>query len=685
MAKNRSLLTFLPRRPGRVEFAGVRAAVPYNVAPMRIPTGNRRLIPLGICWGLYLAAFSLLRIVLVVLYATPEERGLKSLGLVFLTGLRFDVAATAWILLPMLLWLSLLPERLYRSRVHRVALAAVFILAWSAQVFFLFTEYYFFDEFKVRFNGVAVEYLIYPHEVLNNIRDSYPVAPIVALCLATGIGLFLLVRSRWARAWSEPVPWRARVTSLGLIAAAMAAVTLSLSLERARFSRDRVLNELAGNGPYSFVHAAYTHYLDFPAFYLTLPRREAYLRARHLLGEPGKTFRPAESIQRHVDGDPRRPRRNVVIFLEESFGSEFWGALGRPGASLTPAMDALSREGLLFTHLYASGNRTVRGMEGVLSSFPPLPGNSIVRRDLSDHVETLARLLKRDGYDTVFLYGGRGVFDGMKGFALANGFDRFVEQKDFPHPVFSTIWGVSDEDLFQRAIGEFHRLHGTGRPFFATVLSVSNHKPFTYPAGRIPEDPQRRRREHAVRYADWALGQFFRQVRKEPFFGDTIFIVVADHGARVYGSLRIPVHSYEIPMLVVGPGIGPGRIGTLGCSLDVAPTVLGLIGRPYETVFFGRDLLRDPPRNARALIHHDLDIGILEGDTLAVLQPNKTAEFYHLDPVSHQFLPDASGASGNLQVQDDAIALFEVADDLYTAGRYFVVPPPAPPSSALRR
>jgi phosphoglycerol transferase MdoB-like AlkP superfamily enzyme len=308
-----------------------------------------------------------------------------------------------------------------------------------------------------------------------------------------------------------------------------------------------------------------------------------------------------------------------------------------------------------------------------------------VRRDLSDHVETVARLLKRDGYDTVFLYGGRGVFDGMKGFALANGYDRFVEQKDFPHPAFTTIWGVSDEDLFQRAVEEFHNLHATGRPFFATVLSVSNHKPFTYPAGRIPYDPARRRREYAVRYADWALGQFFRQARREPFFRDTIFVVVADHGARVYGSLRIPIHSYEIPMLVVGPGIGPGRIGTLGCSLDVSPTILGLIGRPYESVFFGRDLLHAPPETARALIHHDLDIGILEGNTLTVLAPNKSAEFYHLDPASHQFLPDDSGSPENLQVQNDAIALFEVADDLYTGGRYFVVPPTSASSSALRR
>src|SRR5205085_3479031 len=170
-------------------------------------------------------------------------------------------------------------------------------------------------------------------------------------------------------------------------------------------------------------------------------------------------------------------------------------------------MDKLATsEGLLFTNLYASGNRTVRGFEGVLSSFPPLPGDSIVKRDLSDNVETVARVLKRDGYGTVFLYGGRGLFDGMRSYAVRNGYDRFIEEKHFARPTFKTIWGVCDEDLFTRAVEEFRELAKGPQPFFATVLSVSNHKPYTYPKGKIPEDPSEQRRENAVKYSDYALG-----------------------------------------------------------------------------------------------------------------------------------------------------------------------------------
>jgi phosphoglycerol transferase MdoB-like AlkP superfamily enzyme len=233
-------------------------------------------------------------------------------------------------------------------------------------------------------------------------------------------------------------------------------------------------------------------------------------------------------------------------------------------------------------------------MEGVLSSFPSLPGDSIVKRDRSDNVETLARVLKRDGYSTVFLYGGRGIFDGMRSYAVRNGYERFIEQKHFADPTFTTAWGVCDEDLFARCIEEFRALNNDGEPFFGTVLSVSNHRPYTYPKGRIPEDPDKQWRTHAVKYSDYSLGQFFKAAKKEAFWTNTIFAVIADHGARVYGKQSIPIHSYEIPLLIAGPAVinEPRRIGQLGCSLDVGPTLLGLIGRPYETMFFGRDLLK---------------------------------------------------------------------------------------------
>jgi phosphoglycerol transferase MdoB-like AlkP superfamily enzyme len=411
-----------------------------------------------------------------------------------------------------------------------------------------------------------------------------------------------------------------------------------------------------------------------------MPKAEAYQRARRLLAEPGtQVLEEGESILRRVEGDPARPRLNVVLILEESLGSEFWGCLGRKH-TLTPEMDKLAaEEGMLFTNLYASGNRTVRGFEGALSSFPPLPGESIVKRDRSDNVETIARVLKRDGYASVFLYGGRGLFDGMRSFAVRNGYDRFVEQKHFKNPTFSTIWGVCDEDLMRRAVEEFRELAKTGQPFLGTILSVSNHKPYTYPKGRIPEDPDKRRREYAVKYSDYALGVFFQAARKEAFWTNTVFAVVADHGARVYGKQSIPIHSYEIPLLIAGPAAvkEPSRIGQLGCSLDVPTTILGLVGRPYETLFFGRDLLKDPPGDGRALLNHNRDIGLLTHDRLVVLGLRQTVEFYQGNPQAVDMSLLAQPTEVDRELEQDAIALYQVADDLYMHRRYRIEGEPA--------
>jgi phosphoglycerol transferase MdoB-like AlkP superfamily enzyme len=631
-----------------------------------------------------LANWAALRLVLLFQFNPSAPAGAAVLA--FLFGSWRDLLVAIWFTLPLFCWLALMPERASVGWPRRCFSIAC-ISFWFGQIFLCFVEYFFFDEFKSRFNTVAVDYLEYPTEVFVNIWDSYHVGVVLATCLLLALVWMWTVKKIFAGVWDRPFSNKSRLLMFPGLAALAGVfgpivflaggvagfITSPLHLNEPRISNNRTLNEIANNGELAFFSAALTHHLDYSAFYRTLDRNEAYWRARRLLAQPGTRFvdRP-DSLQRWIAGDSARPRLNVVILLEESFGSEFWGCLGRTN-TLTPEMDQLAtREGVLFTNLYASGNRTVRGMEGVLASFPPLPGESIVKRDFSDHVETIARLLKRDGYSTLFLYGGRGAFDGMRSFTLRNGYDRFIEQKHFQHPTFTTVWGVCDEDLYDRSIEEFDELSKSGKPFFATILSVSNHKPYTYPRDRIPEDPEARRRENAVKYADFALGRFFRAAKKETFWTNTIFAVVADHGARVYGEQNIPIRSYEIPLLIVGPAAvsGPSRVGRLGCSLDVAPTLLGLIGRPYETTFFGQDLLNSSGDIGRALLNHNRDIGLLANQRLVVLSLLKGEEFYSSDPKLAEMKPLPSPDATDRELERDAIALYEAADDLYTHQRY---------------
>ncbi len=619
-----------------------------------------------------LVLWFLLRVILFLAFK-PPGLPVADIVLAFLSGFHRDLFAALAGTIPLLLWMLIVPNRRFGGRLHRVWFLGCCFLFWFIQIFLLFVEFFFFDEFKSRFNTVAVDYLLYPREVFINIWESYHVGVFLAMCAVLTVAWLFAASRLFGQMWERPFSTKARFLHLAVPVALVALLVLTLDLKGAHVSNDRTLNEIANNGAISFLAAAWTNNLDYGAFYRTMPKDEAYERTRRLLAEPGAQFvESGDSIRRRIAGDPALPRLNVVIFLEESLGSEFWGCLGRK-ETLTPEMDKLADdEGMLFTNIYASGNRTVRGFEGVLSSFPPLPGESIVKRDRSENVETIARVLKRDGYATLFLYGGRGVFDGMRSFALDNGYDRFIEQKHFEHPTFSTIWGVCDEDLFARAVKEFHDLAETGQPFLGTVLSVSNHKPFTYPKGRIPEDPDQRRRENAVKYSDFALGEFFRAAKKEAFWTNTVFVVVADHGARVYGKQSIPIHSYEIPLLIAGPAVvkHPSRVGKVGCSLDVPTTILGLLGRPYESMFFGQDLLKIPPEQGRAFLNHNRDIGLLMHDRMVVLGLMKTVEFYQGDPKVVEMSLLSKPTDADREIEKDAIAIYQVADDLYIHRRY---------------
>jgi len=649
---------------------------------LSILTQNGRLrIVVGHCAAFILTSTTL-RVLLAFLFIPTQSRSASEIIKALAVGVHLDLATALLLSSPIAWWCLWRSSTPWGADNSLRRLGILLWLPWTIVLFVFAAEGFFFEEFRSRYNTVAVDYIIYPHEVFVNIWESYPVVWIVAAC---GLSASLIIKS--VHSWSlrslattpsqPPSPQRPLAAAWFAVSAAVA---LTVSIDETRFSSERTINEVSSNTYVSFLTAVFTRNLEYSHFYPTLPRNEAFQHARNLL-IPGASAmtNQLDSIERTIPGDPSKPRLNMILLLEESLGSEFWGVLGRTN-SLTPRMDEISRnEGWLFDNLYADGNRTIRGYEGVFSSFPPLPGDSIVARDRSENVETIARVLGRDGYDTTFIYAGRGVFDGTKKFMTANGWQHFLELKDFINPVFSTVWGVSNEDLYDRAIEEARARHQKGQPFFLTTMSVSNHKPFTYPPGRIPEDPNQRRRDNAVKYTDYALGQFFDKARKEAFWTNTIFCVIADHGARVYGRQTIPIKSYEIPFVVVGPAVisQPKRIPTLGCQLDVAPTLLGLIGRPYQSTFFGQNLLSDI-KSSRVLMNHNRSIGIYSDERLVTFSLMNKIEYYAGNPKLGTLERTSRPDDRMKELEKDAIALFQVGDDLYMNRRYRVAAPVNP-------
>ena len=651
--------------------------LPSPVPALGVPGTGRRYSKVLLPPGRYatvaevvvilVAAFTALRLTLMLLYS---QSPLSPEALVFWVGLRFDLLVALLYVLPQTARLTLFGERAATGRLGRELAEAEWLIGFLLLPFLLATELVFFEEFESRLNYVAFEYLVYPEEVARNVWQSYPIGLWLSGVALTGGGLYLSLRRRFARRLSVPVPAGRRYGFLAGLLAAAGGLWLTTGMASSQLTSDRVANECAGNGLYSFAYYALTCRFDYDRFYLTIDRAEAHDRLRRRVAVPGDEFRGGSANPLDRTARSPRPRRNlnVVLVVEESFGSDFVGALG-DGRGLTPHFDALCREGLLFDNFYATGNRTARAIEAVLTGLPPIPTEAILKRDRSGHVHTLANVLESRGYERLFMTGGRGLFDGVRSFATANGFDRFVEQSDFVDPVFTNAWGVSDEDLFARAVRELDGLHAAGRPFLAMLLTVSNHRPYTYPAGRIPGGGQTR--EDAVRYADHALGGFFREAGKHRFFGDTMFVVVGDHGARVSGSQLFPMRSYRVPALVVLPGgeRAGDRCRTLACSMDLGPTVMGLLGGEYRTVSFGRNALAIDPRDGRALMQHNHDVALLDAaGRLTVLGADRAAAEYRMDPASFALAPAPSPDACRVA---DVAAFFQTADELYYSERLY--------------
>lgn len=650
---------------------------------------QRPLAALGLT---YLVLSALLRTVLWLRFGVDAGVGASQLPALLAAGAVNDAVVALFLLLPVSLVLALVPGR-WRRLARVTALAAGFAFLFGL-VYVGAAEFFFFEEFDSRFNLVAVDYLMYPHEVLVNIRDSYPVVPVLLLDAVACLGLTALLAPALA-----PAPDRRRWRLLafhGVLAVAAAAYS---TRALARFD-NRVANEVAINGVSSFFEALRTHEIDYYAYYRTgdpqrmygiladqletagtrlVHRDEGRLDRRFAVRAPSgrdqdvyPTFaaarpRPGRVVLAKAGaGTGMFERTNVVMIVEESLGAEFSGAYGAQ-PSLTPELDALAEEGLVFTHAYATGTRTVRGLEALVASFPPIPSESIVKRPGNEGIANWGAVMRERGYHTSFLYGGYAYFDNMGYFFSHNGFD-VSDRAAIEDVTFSNIWGVCDEDLFRHALGYFDGLERRGRPFFSVVLTTSNHKPFTFPPG-VPGVPEEGGgRSAGVRYADYALGKLFREAAGHDWFDHTLFVIVADHDARVYGAAEIPLWSYEIPIVMLGPGcLAPGRVDVPISQIDVAPTVLGLLGEPYTAPFFGQDVLAERDSGSRVLLfNHNHDVALMRGQDLVVLGLHQRVEGFHYERDGRRLDP----ASPDPELVDLATAYYQTAYDQFTHDLY---------------
>jgi phosphoglycerol transferase MdoB-like AlkP superfamily enzyme len=438
---------------------------------------------LVMCFALVcLAVAGITRAGLVLKTLAAGQISANTLPAVVAIGTAYDLLASLYLSLPFTLYLLLLPEKLYRTRTHRAALWAGMFLSTFGICYLAAVEFFFFDEFNARFNFVAVEYLIYPHEVFVNIWESYPVARAMAAAALIAAALTWWLRPHIATALQARGSLRARLAPAAVALAVAALTSVGVDSTAGRVTHNRVADELAANGIYSFFSAATSSHLDYLEYYTTIDETEASQRVQRLVAQKNTRFlagaRNPLARQVHYAGAPKL--LNVIVLLEESLGAEFIGAYGAPH-SLTPNLDRLAEQSLVFTNTYATGTRTVRGMEAVTASFPPVPAESIVKRPHNEGMFNWSQVMEKNGYHPTFIYGGYGTFDNMNHFFGNNGY-RVIDRTTLDTPDFANIWGVSDGDLFRNALRVFDQQYARGERIFSVIMTTSNH-PFTYPSG----------------------------------------------------------------------------------------------------------------------------------------------------------------------------------------------------------
>ena len=591
----------------------------------------------------------------------------------FAIGLRFDLILLCYLsFLPFVL-ITFLPNNILNK--IKKFFNFYFILFLFLILLMELATLDFINQYDTRPNRLFLDYLIYPKEVVGTLLKSYLPSLIITTILL-GIALFFALKKGKKLFYPDDSAYKTKLLLFPLFAFFMFfGARGSLTSKRpingsnAIFCSDQMTNSLGLNSLYTVAFAAYSIKNEGDVKkYGKMDELEAYSRVKKYMDVT--EFLPGDVPFLHIQKpDASQPKYNVVILLEESLGAEYVGCLH--GLKLTPEFDKLSKEGLLFTNLYCTGTRSVRGIEQVTAGFLPNPSESIVKLSGSQQgFFTLADAFGRQNYDTSFIYGGMANFDNMASFFNGNGFKNIIDETDFDSDdkkyEMKGTWGYCDEDLAVKA-NEYYKSLGN-KPFFSLMFSTSNHEPFEFPDGRIQlYDKMKNTVNNAMKYADFSIGKFFELAKKEAYYKNTIFVVIADHNTRTYGKNLVPVNKFHIPALIIAPNVAKGSIyDDLASQMDIPSTVLALSGITTKTPMPGRDLIKLPKgtKGRTIMLFHETYAFRVDND-IVILNPNAK-------PLQFKVKSDTEliPTTLNKELAKDALAHIIASSNLYKHRAY---------------
>lgn len=562
---------------------------------------------------------------------------------ILIGGLRVDIASISYLFILPALIMSLFSGDHLVGKICNWSLRIWITLGLWFVVYMEVATPAFIIEYDLRPNRLFIEYLIYPKEVLKMLWGGYKLELLIAftVSLVTLIGGWKLSKILTTNMTYPKWKWRpiiaVIVVLLGVMGGRSTLGHRPLNPAMVAFSSDPLINDLLLNSSFSVLFAAKQISSENSAYdyYPKMSKNEVIneIRESTIIPKNAYYFDKKPTLTNHIASYQGQPK-NIVILLLESHAARYVKGLG--GIDLSPNIDKLYKEGWGFNRMYASGTRSVRGIEAVTTGFSPTPARAVVKLGKSQtNFFTAADLLKTNKYHTQFIYGGESHFDNMKSFFLGNG---FVDMQDFPtfeSPSFVGSWGASDEDLYTKADQQFNTLSKAKKPFFSLVFSSSNHTPFDYPSNKItPFNKPLQTVENAVKYADYALGEFIEKAKKSNYWKNTIFVVVADHDGKTTGSLPVPIGHFKIPAVIFGGGIDYRPDDRLVSQIDLLPTLLSLAGISSSNPMIGHDLTQHVPLSKqRAMMQRDKNFAwMTEDNQVVIFEPGEKVSTYSYNP-----------------------------------------------------
>jgi len=588
--------------------------------------------------------------------------------------------------LPYVIYLLAVPKKLYGSLFDRLITYFGYALGLLIFLFSFFAEITFWDEFQRRFNFIAVDYLIYTFEVVKNINESYPIPLLLGAILVVLFILLFITKKQnvFKDTFNNETAFKEKLMPSAIIFVIVAIFALFVKNENAEQFKNRYNDEIAKTGIYSFFAAFRSNQLSYTEFYKTIDDDKAFAIVKQNLEAPNSAFLNPEKKQIYrtiINADSiLRPTKkpNVIFICIESLSASFLNSLGGD-LNATPTLDSLSNKSLFFTNLYATGTRTVRGMEAITLSIPPTPGRSIVKRDNNTNLFTIGEVFKEQGYERNFFYGGDGYFDNMNTYFGGNGFniidrgrgfllDSSIKTKrtniDDDEVTFENAWGVCDEDIYNKVLKEADKAALTEVPFFNFIMTTSNHRPFTYPEGKI-DIPSGSGRNGGIKYTDYAIGNFLKQAKTKPWYDNTVFVIMADHCASSAGRWSLNIDKYRIPALIVNlQNVAPQKIDKLSSQIDMFPTLFGLLNWDYTSNLFGKDIMEMQKEDERAFIGNYRNLGLLKDKKLMVLSDQFIANYFEWETDNDNLI----SKDIDTKMLDETISFYQVADYMYRNG-----------------